>query len=131
MFLNVFIQEEYGYLTLLAIFDTTDDTVLVKKAILSELLTHLDQLSTSVYGMRVLLYLLNPRSPKNFKKSFIAILAEGDVNNSKKDPKTRRMELLEAVSSKLVLFTEANADLFVRDNHRCKLLIEVINMATG
>ena len=47
---------------------------------LQELCEDLEEVCADPHGSRVLLYLLNPRSPRHFKKSFCAILEGGDGN---------------------------------------------------
>ena len=47
---------------------------------LQELCGSLEELCDSHYGRRVLLYLLEPRSPRHFSPQFIDILTPGDGN---------------------------------------------------
>ncbi|KAG7177733.1 pumilio homolog 3-like [Homarus americanus] len=91
--------EEHGHMVLLAAFDCVDDTQFMKKAVLSELTEELDQLVSSDYGLRVLRYLIAPRSPTFFQPSVIAVLSQGDGNaTSKKDNDIRQRELQAAIS---------------------------------
>ena len=45
-----------------------------------EILSELEEISYHPNGCRLLLYLLCPRSPEHFKKSFCALLEPGDDN---------------------------------------------------
>ena len=47
---------------------------------LQELCEGLEEVSADPHGSRVLLYLLSPRSPRHFKRSFCALLEGGDGN---------------------------------------------------
>ena len=87
-------KEENGHLVMMALFDSVDDTVMVKKAIISEMVASLEELCDDPFGRRVLFYLLAPRSPAHFSPQFTALLSAGDGNAySKKEPDVRRSEL--------------------------------------
>lgn len=47
---------------------------------LQELCAEVEEISADPHGSRVLLYLLSPRSPRHFKRSFCALLEGGDGN---------------------------------------------------
>jgi pumilio family protein 6 len=131
-FVKKICYEEHGFLVLLALFDSVDDTVLIRKAILSEILSELEEVTCHPNGCRLVLYLLSPRSPEHFKKSFCALLEPGDNNkHSKKSPEVRHSELLEAVSPSLVPLAQDKLEEWIRDKHLCHLLIEVIFNCKG
>ncbi|XP_045599262.2 LOW QUALITY PROTEIN: pumilio homolog 3 [Procambarus clarkii] len=91
--------EEHGHMVLLAAFDCVDDTQFMKKVVISELMDELDQIVASDYGLRVLRYLVAPRSAIFFQPSVVAILSQGDGNAaSKKDTDIRQRELQAAIS---------------------------------
>lgn len=91
--------DEHGHMVLLAAFDCVDDTQFMKKVVLSELMDELDKLVGSDHGLRVLRYLVAPRSPTFFQPSVLAVLTQGDGNQaSKKDTDIRQRELQAAVS---------------------------------
>ena len=96
-------DEEFGHFALLALFDTVDDTVLVSKQILSQITADLDAVVGSPYGIKVLQYLLAPRSTKYNMPDVIKRLQLGDGNKfTKKDVEQRRAELRKAVLPALV-----------------------------
>ncbi|KAK0167031.1 hypothetical protein PV327_004480 [Microctonus hyperodae] len=89
---------EHGHLILMAMFDSIDDTVLMKKILIPELLSSLNGLILSEYGKKVILYLVARRDTQHFHPDFIALLQEGDGNAvSKKSAEIREKELLQAV----------------------------------
>lgn len=131
-YLVQFATGEYAHLVLLAMFDCVDDTKLVKQAVLSEILSSVDEVIINKHGKKVLLYLLNPRDPGHFLPEMTRLLEKGDGNaHSKKDVATRRRELLEAVSGPLLEYLEANADTMVTDKGSCVLVSEVLGAAVG
>ena len=95
--------EEYGHLVLLGIFDTVDDTKLIGKAIVGELLENVDTIMEDKYGLRVIKYLMASRDKTYTYPDVIQLLEKGDGNeHSKKDPAVRRKELREAAAGQLV-----------------------------
>ncbi|XP_061836793.2 pumilio homolog 3 isoform X1 [Nerophis lumbriciformis] len=104
--------EEFSHLALLAMFDCVDDTRLIKQAVLSEIMSSLDQVVINKYGKKVLLYLLTPRNPAHLVPEIIKVLEQGDGNaHSKKDKTSRWKELLEFVSPLLLDYLHKNADM--------------------
>ncbi|GFQ81205.1 pumilio homolog 3 [Trichonephila clavata] len=77
-------MEEHGHMVLLALFDCLDDTVLIEKHIIKELVSHLLELSQNIHGKKVLSYLLNPRDPHYIHPDVINILKQGDGNQTSK-----------------------------------------------
>ena len=107
--------EEYGYAVLLAVFDTVDDTVLVRKTLLAPLCEAWGDIADDPNGRKVLLYLLARRNPKYFAPHLLELLVEGDGNtHSKKNADQRARELREAVAPAAVAWAnEAAADAIV------------------
>uniref|UniRef100_A0A4W5R3E2 CPL domain-containing protein n=1 Tax=Hucho hucho TaxID=62062 RepID=A0A4W5R3E2_9TELE len=58
----------------------SDDTKLVKQAILSEILASLPDVITNRNGKKVLLYLLSSRDPAHLSSEIIQVLEKGDGN---------------------------------------------------
>ncbi|XP_008550699.2 protein penguin [Microplitis demolitor] len=94
---------EHGYLFLLSMLDSVDDTVLVKKIFIPEFLTNLQEIVASEHGKKVVLYLVARRDTHHFHPTLINLLSEGDNNlTSKKPAEIRAKELLEAVIDPLL-----------------------------
>ena len=67
------------------------------------------KLTANLYGRKVLLHLLTPRSPWDFSPQYVALLSPGDGNmHSKKAAAVRSRELLEGVASTLLEFASAH-----------------------
>jgi len=95
--------EEYGHLVLLGIFDAVDDTKLVGKAIVGELMEDVEAVITNKFGLRVIKYLMAGRDKTYSYPDTMALLEKGDGNeNTKKDFNIKRKELIESASSQLI-----------------------------
>ncbi|KAI1280422.1 Pumilio -like protein 3 [Halotydeus destructor] len=131
-FVPKMVEEEHGYLVLLAAFDCVDDTKLIDKTILVELFSTENALSLAQYknGLKVLHYLLTPRDSRHFHKDVVAILEAGDKNpHSKKEVDIRRKELLEASSPHLFRLVANHADVLVQNNGCALLMIDILTLA--
>lgn len=92
---------EHGYMVLIALFDCIDDTVLVKKSILSELQNDLTEITLNEYGRYVVLYLVARRDPHYFHPKVVEQLKLGNDNaTSKKPSDVRAKELLDGILDK-------------------------------
>jgi len=67
-------QDDHGSVVLLAILDVVDDTKLVNKIIIKEVMKDLKGLALSKDGRRIFLHLLAPRVPRYFPPSVLAAL---------------------------------------------------------
>uniref|UniRef100_A0A8C4ILS7 Pumilio homolog 3 n=1 Tax=Dicentrarchus labrax TaxID=13489 RepID=A0A8C4ILS7_DICLA len=127
-----FATGEFGHLVLLAMFDSVDDTKLVKQAVLSEILASLDEVISNKYGKKVLLYLLSPRDHAHLLPEIIKVLEQGDGNvHSKKDMAIRRKELLEVVSPPLLEYLRDNAATMVTDKATSVTVSDILASACG
>ena len=103
--------EQHSYMVLLAAFDCIDDTVFLKKAVLDELMSDINFLKASESGVRVLKYLVAPRSTMFFVPELIKVLSLGDDNKtSKKDSEKRKKEIFDAVSEPILRCVEDNIE---------------------
>ena len=71
-------RNEYGYLVLLSIFETVDDTVLIAKTLLPEFQKQLQELACDKYGRTPLLYPFSERHPRVVPRPALAVLEEVD-----------------------------------------------------
>ena len=125
-------KEENGHLVIMALFDSVDDTVVVKKVIISEMVASLEELCDDPFGRRVLLYLLAPRSPAHFSPQFTALLSAGDGNaHSKKEPGVRQSELRAAIIPPLLdLATKKTCSWAVSKCH-APVLLQIADSASS
>ncbi|KAF7270686.1 hypothetical protein GWI33_016355 [Rhynchophorus ferrugineus] len=101
-------KHEFGHNTIIALLDTVDDTVLLHKLILFEILKNAKDLAVNEWGRKVLLWLVAPANPAVFHPKFIKELAEGrEQSNAKKSLDIRRKEILNySISTLLNLILE-------------------------
>ena len=143
--MKILAGDVYGHLVLLAAYDVIDDTVMTAKAIFPELLgedlrieerqeqllAQVDHLSARV----PLLYLLVPGRPKWLLSDYDAMVLDETWSirstTSKKDEKTRRNELVRAISQPLLDLIVSKADVLVTSSFGCQFLTEVIFGAEG
>uniref|UniRef100_A0A1B6EYC5 PUM-HD domain-containing protein n=1 Tax=Cuerna arida TaxID=1464854 RepID=A0A1B6EYC5_9HEMI len=94
---------ENGHGLLLVLFDSVDDTVLLKKALIPELLEEAEELAKNEWGRKVILYLVAHRDSSYFHPQQTEIFSKGDaISTRKKDAAVREQEILEAVSEPLL-----------------------------
>ncbi|XP_077994772.1 pumilio homolog 3-like [Glandiceps talaboti] len=125
-------QEEYGHLALVAILDCVDDTKLVSKVILNEMLLHLSTLAKSPYGRKVLLYLLCGRDPSYCHPDVVKILQQGDNNpTSKKSGDIRHKELVQFISPGLLDLVVKETKTMAYDKSYSQLVLAVVQHAHG
>ncbi|KAG0016803.1 hypothetical protein BGZ82_000941, partial [Podila clonocystis] len=116
-------KEEYGHMVMLRMFDVVDDTVLMSKAILTEIVKEMEDIAKDKFGRRVILYLLAGRSPKYISPQSIELLAKGDLvraNTSKKDAAVRSAELLGYISPALISLIASKARSLTSEPLACQ-----------
>lgn len=125
-------QEEHGHMLLMAILDSVDDTVLVHKAILDEMIKSLDKVLASQHGRKVIVYLLNPRDPVHCHPDIVKVLKLGDENaTSKKEMSVRSKEVRGHVSPALVKHLTENAGTMIKNSNMALIVRDIITYASG
>ncbi|MCJ1475951.1 pumilio domain member 6 [Lambiella insularis] len=138
--------DKHGHQVLLAAYDVIDDTVLTAKSIFSEFPGKESSASGSDQNSDLLQYItdLNARIPVMYlfvgKPS--SILPPEDIallkeihsirsTTSKKDPETRRKELVRALSPSLLSYIASNAEILIQTSFGCQFVSEVLLSAEG
>ncbi|KAK5212530.1 Pumilio y domain member 6 [Exophiala xenobiotica] len=140
-------SDVYGHVVLLTAYEVIDDTVMTAKAIFPELLSKdLDQEAREQELMaqiehltsRIpLLYLMSSDPPKwlvpadTDTAAIIKEVREVRANTSKKDPETRRVELLETLSQPLLDLIASQIKFLARSQLGCQFVSETLFGATG
>ncbi|KAF8927565.1 armadillo-type protein [Dissophora ornata] len=127
-------KEEHGHMVMLRMFDVVDDTVLMSKAILTEIIKEMEDIAKDKFGRRVILYLLAGRSPKYISPQSIELLAKGDIvraNTSKKDAAIRSAELLNYISPALISLIATKTRSLTSEPLACQVVLETMLHATG
>ena len=134
-----------GHRVILAAYDLIDDTVMSAKAIFPELLNKdmdKEQRDEDLLGQinhltaRIpLLYLLDPGTPAwllpEDDQEVLAEVREIRTTTSKKEPETRRLELVKPVSGPLLELIPAHVESLVESSFGCQFLTEVLLGAEG
>ena len=136
--------DTHGHKVLLAVYDVIDDTVLVSKSVFPELVgkestpegeqPSLLKAASDLNARVPLLYLFSGMARSILSEEDIALLNEVHqirTKTSKKDPESRRRELLVSLSPPLLSFISANAASLVQTSFGCQFISDVILGAVG
>ncbi|ORX39750.1 armadillo-type protein [Kockovaella imperatae] len=113
-------KDSDAQMVLFTAFDCVDDTKLMGKAFVADIVALAPSLVGDINGRRALLYLLTPTSRKHYIPSALTSLAASaqqarDIGTSKKDPATRRKELVGYASPGLLEAVTEHGAEWVRD----------------
>ncbi|CAB3223744.1 unnamed protein product [Arctia plantaginis] len=122
-------KHKTGYRLLIAIFDSVDDTVLVKKAIVSTIASNLKDIAKDHWGNMTLHWLVKPKDSSAFHPSFIKFLEEGaSSGTSKKDPELRVSELREAILPALKQDMQSDPESWLSSKSNMLLAVAVLSI---
>ncbi|XP_059059205.1 protein penguin [Achroia grisella] len=122
-------KHKTGYRLLLAIFDSVDDTVLVKKAIVSTLANNLKDIAKDHWGVMTLHWLIKPKDSAIFHPSLIKLLEDGSSSGtSKKDGDLRTSELREAILPVLKQDIESDPEFWVSNKTIMLLTVAILSI---
>ncbi|XP_076686974.1 pumilio and CPL domain-containing protein penguin [Andrena cerasifolii] len=125
-------MSEHGYLILLALFDSVDDTVLMKKIILVEIEKDLTDIALNEQGKHVILYLVARRSSLYFPPSIVKYLQQGDNNEvSKKPANIREKELRDTIFDSLLEAVTKNTATWMSTSSIAMVTLAILKAATG
>ncbi|CAF0895647.1 unnamed protein product [Adineta steineri] len=120
-------KEEQGYPVLWTIFDMVDDTKLVSKIVLQELMSSFDEVINDPFGKKVLMYLIAPRNTKHLQYQLIQLMKSSDkLNTSKKDADIRQRELFDFCKSYFLEFFTTNILFSLKDGFHGFMMTEMI-----
>jgi pumilio family protein 6 len=123
-------------LVLFTAFDCVDDTKLMGKAFVTDVIALAPSLLEDGIGRRSVLYVLTPTASRHYMPSTLALLAKGaaqakELGTSKKDAAVRRKELVTYGSEGLLqLVADKGADL-LKDDGAALAIAELMLHTTG
>ncbi|PJF19311.1 hypothetical protein PSACC_00752 [Paramicrosporidium saccamoebae] len=118
-------RSPYGLNVLIALLSYVDDTVLLGKAVVQELASVMLDLVLGDVNVRLVLFLLAGRQGKYITTGAVSLLNECDaIATSKKDPETRKSELLEYAMPSIKDAVEARLPIMIRSKHCAPVLVE-------
>ncbi|XP_029167278.1 protein penguin [Nylanderia fulva] len=125
-------MSEHGYMVLLALFDSIDDTVIMKKIILAELQEDLTDIALNEYGRHVILYIVARRDSHYFPPSVVEYLHQGDDNSiSKKPADIREKELFEAIRDPLLDAIAADVATWLSNSAIAMVTLAILKVGSG
>jgi len=115
-FLVKVVTAESGHLLALGAIDAVDDTVLVKKMLISPICKEMDELMKDKCARKVIWYILNDRDPRAFLPDVVKLLEIGDQSVTCKKPRHVKYSELKSTAMPHILewFSE-NLDLVFSD----------------
>jgi len=121
--LKEMITNKIAHLFILHILNNLDDTVISKKKILSDMLMTVDENKSDDCYVRIFLGMYSPLSKRYFQAEDIeAFTAMQAHSTSKKEPESRRKELLAIITNPLEKFFEENMLFYLMDTDKNHLL---------
>lgn len=117
-------------------FDVVDDTKMMGKAFVSDLVGLAPELAFDKTGKRALHYLLTPEASRHFLPSTLASLAASalearELGTSKKDPAVRRKEIVGYASPGLLELVAEKGEALVRDPGAGLLVQDIMLYSVG
>lgn len=123
---------KHGFMTLLTLFDSVDDTVLLKKIILPEIQENLIEIALNEYGRHVISYLVARRNSCYFPPSIIDFLRQGDNNAvSKKPADIREKELLDEIRDPFLDAVTADAATWLSNGAIAMVTLAILKIGSG
>lgn len=125
-------KHEHGHCSLICLLDTIDDTVLLNKMIISEMLKSILDLGKDEWGRKVLLWLVAPGDSKHFHPQFIKELDLGrETSTCKKSKEIRRKEILEGCCKVLLRSISDSADVWLSSRSMGILGLAILKAGSG
>lgn len=107
---------EHGYVFILTIINSMDDTKALKKSIFDPIFAEIETIVANEWGRKVIDWFVAPADRTCFHPQTIEYIEEG-LKYSKKDKETRRAELLEQVNDPLCKTIAENPYFWLRGGH--------------
>lgn len=109
-------KHEHAHNTIIAIIDAVDDTVLLNKTMLGDIISNALDLASDEWGRRVLMWLVAPAVQTHFHPNFVNELTQGrESSNSKKDINLRREEIINSSKTPLLQQIAASTEGWVKN----------------
>ncbi|OAP60854.1 hypothetical protein AYL99_05856 [Fonsecaea erecta] len=138
-------NDQYGHNVLLTAYEVVDDTVMTSKTIFPELLSkdlesdaREQELLAQVEHLTArtpLLYLMSPDAPKwlitNETAALISEVRDIRKETSKKDPETRRIELVKNIAQPLLDLIANQARYLAQSTFGCQFITETVFGCAG
>lgn len=125
-------KHEHGHSVVIALLDAIDDTVLLHKIILSDILKNAKDLAINEWGRKVIFWLVTPADTAQFHPVFISELDQGRTSsNCKKPTETRRQEILDYSVSPLLELVIQDTQFWLSTASLTTLMTAILKTGTG
>lgn len=121
---------EHGYVFILNIINSTDDTKALKKSIFDPIYAEIETIVSNEWGRKVIDWFVAPADTTCFHPQIIAFIEEG-LKYSKKDKDVRRSELLSQVNDPLCKAIAENPYFWLRGGHIAITTLNILKNSTG
>ena len=119
-------MHECGHIVLMRALDVVDDTVLMRKAVVTELSEQCMVLALDHYGYRVLMQLITPNSGRYVTNAKHMEILTAESKTSKKLPEVRREEHLKTLRAPLIQGCMDRCGELLRSPTGRAILLEVV-----
>lgn len=125
-------QQNYSYLLIMVIIECVDDTVLLRKTLLKDIIKNVRQFVDNNYGWKIIMHILTPRNPRHFSSAYVSLLKLGDSTAvKKKSDEVRHAEILEPIINPLLEDIASDPSYWVSNGRRAILCYEAISAGKG
>lgn len=121
---------EHGYVFILNIINSTDDTKALKKSIFDPIYAEIETVASNEWGRKVIDWFVSPADTTCFHPHTIAFIEEG-LKYSKKDKEVRRAELIEQVNDPMCKAIAENPYFWLRGGHIAITTYNILKSCTG
>ncbi|GLV34625.1 penguin [Carabus blaptoides fortunei] len=120
-------KHEHGHCTIITLIDCADDTILVNKMLLSEIINQSLDLAADEWGRKVLFWLVAPAVQAHFHPTFVNEINQGREKSScKKESDVRRKEILNHVHDPLLKKLSEDPDKWMASSSIALLTLAIL-----
>lgn len=119
-------MHEHGYLLILEILNTTDDTLNIKKTLFTQIVKSFETIAGNEFGKRVIYFIMSP------SKEFLhpSLLKQFDedfkLGSQKKDIEIRRKELIDSIEGDFCVAIKKNAKFWFQGGHIARVAAAIL-----
>ena len=122
---------EHGHLLILEILNSTDDTLNIKKTIFATMVNDIEQIVSSEYGKRVVLFIVSPTKEFFHPKELAQLEIDLKLGTQKKDIEIRRKELLDGVAKELSDWIKKTPKFWLKGGHTARVTLAVLQSVSA
>jgi pumilio homology domain family member 6 len=117
---------EHGHLLILAILNSTDDTINIRKTLLSHFVSNIEEIVSTEYGKRIIFFIVSPSTEFIHPKILESLTNDLKLGTQKKDVLVRRKELLDSIEKDLCTCIKNNANFWLKGGHIAQVTVSIL-----